>query len=316
MGSWYQTCAITQLPIMNGEPMRAVFLRRHDVGWRKETSGYCGLTGAWMPISFPIQGQYSDDEGSMVDMTPSYKDRLLVEAIREDFIERTSTHNDPALTREGLDFPSLLAGVEAGRVAIQAFGTVPPVPNADPNADTQYGTVPTDIGLCFIREDIYRTLLSADKLKQEAPVSVAYKKALAWAAGLEKKRTEYVEIQARVGTDPDARDMSRFEIRLNIDSERSYGSFGHECDGLNYYGEHVVDLIVRQGRTVEGDQEVRDILWGIAEMRVLFSAMYDLRKMWSPQAGSGSQVQTSAIYTRVAKAMIKVVANRKKLCEG
>jgi hypothetical protein len=59
MGSWYETCALTNLPILEDDKVcMFVIVENHD-----NCGGNCGAYGEWAPLTLPIHGKYNDYGG-------------------------------------------------------------------------------------------------------------------------------------------------------------------------------------------------------------------------------------------------------------
>lgn len=57
MGSWFETCALSQLPILDGDAVKVVFLKkRPEEYW--DNTGRCNPL--WEPVSLPLAGEYAD----------------------------------------------------------------------------------------------------------------------------------------------------------------------------------------------------------------------------------------------------------------
>lgn len=61
MGSWYETCGLSNLPIVDGDPVRLVIMRYRNIAHRDGHwgSGFCYPTDLWTPV-LALKGTYGD----------------------------------------------------------------------------------------------------------------------------------------------------------------------------------------------------------------------------------------------------------------
>lgn len=60
MGSWYETCGLTQLPIKEGEEVVVIFIQKHTHILQSYWSALSNPTDLYTPISLPEAGIYND----------------------------------------------------------------------------------------------------------------------------------------------------------------------------------------------------------------------------------------------------------------
>jgi len=83
MGSWNGTCAITQLPIVIGDPV-AVFLLVGD-NRPHEPAAHCYPTEFYGPRSIQLYGEYSDYGG--FDVEDGWNKEFVIRKLQEQWRE-------------------------------------------------------------------------------------------------------------------------------------------------------------------------------------------------------------------------------------
>jgi len=113
MGSFNATCAISNLPIKWGDPVRYLLLVEKD---RERT---CNVFDAWEPRTFPIKAKYND-YGSIEDNETGVGPELWLEGLKYDLVEQgwgnNSAHDVP--TNVDMTWDQLLEALWEGRVLI------------------------------------------------------------------------------------------------------------------------------------------------------------------------------------------------------
>lgn len=92
MGCWNGTCGLSQLPIMNHDPVAVMFIAKIPY---LETGGadFCGAIGKWEPISFPFYASYNDYGSFENPITNIYFDKSF-EHICRSVIENDAVSKD------------------------------------------------------------------------------------------------------------------------------------------------------------------------------------------------------------------------------
>jgi len=81
MGSWNGTCAISQLPIVAGDPVVAIITKH--VPWEENWGGgFSYAHGVWAPVMLPIEGVYND-YGGIEDIKKNWQSELLFKHLTE-----------------------------------------------------------------------------------------------------------------------------------------------------------------------------------------------------------------------------------------
>lgn len=298
MGCWNGTCAITNLPILYGEPCRIVFLRQsiqaNDAG-----GGFCYTEGLWHPASLPIPAKYND-YGAVEDYDPDdWRIPHFMEWMRASVIEREQGENEfhqQAIVRDNLksldDVCDLLHG-DSSRFRVlddyskrllayyemskDAIGADP-----DQSAEVKQGDV---MAYCLIREDVYQGLLQMERHSWKGTL------------GIEKYYGEMEEwldmaIEAHREKDGDDRSTQRLILRLSSGSTmwQTNEGIGPLVGSLREHILNEMEGVVRDGGDLDAYREVLlPRLRQVVEYRWVTWMMDSLRKHWSPQGGAGSQ---------------------------
>lgn len=102
MGCYYETCAVTGLPITSNDET-VVFLLTRSICFNHKIVRRSGSDAFWEPIGFPLYGEYDDDHGwiknlpqtPLTDWTLSWINRYLV------------TYEDYPITKGSITFDTL-----------------------------------------------------------------------------------------------------------------------------------------------------------------------------------------------------------------
>ena len=85
MGCWNETCGITNLPILSGQPVRLFFLAG-KIQPNEGHAGFCNPNTHWTPRFLAIRGTY-DDYGSLEDIHEDWNTRWIIGEVREAIVE-------------------------------------------------------------------------------------------------------------------------------------------------------------------------------------------------------------------------------------
>ena len=149
MSGWHQTCAISQLPILNGEAARLLFLVRSPSG---PLAGGCQTGHAlWTPWGLPIAGVYGGH--GTVKLTEGWQTRYVIERLEEVLCERSegiTPFDEPAVhkrdLKNDLDLKRFQQLVLKERVRVWA------------DVDMTEAAL---LGLAVLREDVYLALANS-----------------------------------------------------------------------------------------------------------------------------------------------------------
>jgi hypothetical protein len=293
MGSWFETCFVSHLPIRDGEKCR-LFILEHMEGWKSDRVG-AGLTyphDVWAPCSFAIPGEY-DSYGRVVGVKEdSLEVRLAMQRVRERLIElpaSTTGRCGPAIVAKELTTLTFQDAVEQGRVRFKDYR----------GREQPYGLV-------RVRDDVYRAIMGraiSCSWRQPERLSVArfVRQGEALVAALRVKAAEKA-----LETEPWKQLMFSSDIEFI-----KYEGKEQEYDLPNFFahsvmefgdrlGQHLVDMVVADSPDVPR-------LLRLSAEHIMFSChLAALRRAWMPQPGRGSQDESYDAHVWLAKLVQKV----------
>ena len=161
MGTWNATCAISQLPILEGEPARLLLLRQSlypDISQNEGRDMLAGPATLWTPRAIPIRGTYDGYGCIEPEDAAHWTTQLATARFRLDLIEEegvvlldsvlngcTSPHSGKPMS--GIEWVQALIRQGAGRLRV----LVPKWLDSEEDREKL-------ITACLIRTDIYDAL--------------------------------------------------------------------------------------------------------------------------------------------------------------
>lgn len=291
MGSWYQTCFVSHLPITEGERCRLFFIEPTD-GWKGErvSAGFNHTHDVWAPCSFGLIGHWDVEEGHTagIDET-SLEARLLLNHVRRRLIQPEEGDSDP------LNPTLLQEHIRAGRARFKDFK----------GREQPYGFV-------IVRDDVYMAILrkgftcswrtpkrfKVARLVQQGEDLVAALRKLRTAKQL---RSELWE-KMLFASDIEFVEYEGKDIEYDIPHFMtvSKGSFRDDL------GHNLIDMVVKDS------PDLPRFLRLMAEHYMFVSYLDVLRRAWMPQPGAGSQGMDYADHAWFAKLVRDIALRRDK----
>lgn len=115
MGSFSYTCAISGLPIEEGDAVRYYLLTENPY----DSNIRCSMTDLWFPRTWPLKGIYNN-YGSVEKVAGEAEKQLWLDSLRLDLVERgwgaNSCHDVP--TSKDMSFDQLLEAAWEGRILV------------------------------------------------------------------------------------------------------------------------------------------------------------------------------------------------------
>lgn len=222
MGMSDVTCAVSHLPIQDGDPCRFLFLRRSV--WADDESSCFHPGSKWIVASLPVTGKY-DGYGRVEDFTDDAVTRLQVEALSRRALPLQDDELSGFADAEGYPntIASLMWACKRGLLRLE-------LPRSRGEGSTTVDTAPL-----YVREDAYQAVI-ADSDRDPPGVGI-------WRARLRKHRTTdpvdrlramVVREQCAAEVPPDAR-----RIHQLLDEARALTG-----DGLASHMEETPDVMV------------------------------------------------------------------------
>lgn len=290
MGSWDETCGISQLPISPGDKVR-LFILRGGGPKRREGGGICYPNDMWSPIAPPIAGEYADygEIGSIVEGEAS---EFLLEQIKRNWAPiDEEKHREKNVPAEKLDLETALNLIE--RSACDGL--------SDYQGDKEH------LGMMFVLEDVYQACINYSPIETSF-----YKESYVYKPYLEILNEEMKEwydkcfekLEECKYDDEELRFQKSFGVNL-IESRLFWnmrGKAGHANK------RKLVDLMLK-GYDYEHPKS-QEFIKLVKDLFAFENMMKDARKMWTPQCGKGSQQNDLAVYKMLNEATNKFMEKK------
>lgn len=283
MGSWYETCLISNLPIVWHTDARLVVLTQNN-GYEGQlfSGGFCYATGTWHPRALPIKGKYND-QGTLEKIPKNLNTEILLDSFAAASVipdDRDRIKEVPKKLNKILDL------VERGRIKDK----------------DDYAHRPVLVGQTLIREDVYQAVL-------RCPLTEFW-----FDAGLDFQKAEaerYLEECIVRGRKLRAKDFDRiFSWRDDLKEGNAFlksSDSGTECPRCIWqYKLWLEEKCFKTEPTAEEKETYKQLLHEMVELLHINRFMQATRKHWSPQQGKGSQDRDLAPYVFLAKEIIAI----------
>jgi len=283
MGCWYETCALSGLPIPPKTPC-LLFLLAPGNHLEDGRSGYSYPSGLWQPRCLPVTGVYNDDRGTLdLDEKPpahwAYTERMLdgdhLAWTESGEPEKLRTEIAPAYTEAFFD------RVERGRV----FGRNMSFGYRHRDTDLHY-----PLGQMLVRKDVWDHLLGVEHLVDWGGTTRAQNRKAA------EELVDHLLTKVPTSADPQKRALNLFSAEDHFRDRREHRTPFHWLvfehgggelpTGGGIYRIHLTtDLIEKK---VDRDTALA-VFHDLADLAHVGRLMSLLRRAWRPQAGKGSQ---------------------------
>lgn len=283
MGSWNETCAISNLPILEGEDAYLLLLVKSPD--YEEKAGYHNGYSLWTPWSIPLLGEY--DGYGRIQIPEGWHPTYLLSRLQEEVLEipqgRNPSH-DQAVNKEDFAGPKGLHHlqdlVRDSRIKVYV------------DIDRKESR---DMGMCFIRHDIYQTLVEAPIFRRDLILTVE--------GAIQKEHKRHADVkesplhtgvladafESLEGTafgalvDKTLDNLNRY--RRIAEASGSYGPPGYR--GIGSYHLYISERLLAGAS--RKNPEVIAAIEEYATFRHVLIHFEFLRKLWHPQNGAGSQ---------------------------
>lgn len=268
MGSWRETCAITQLPIQYGDSTVAFLLTKvHDLNLNT-SAGFCHANTFWSPRSIQIYGTYNDygtinvaEDWSTTFIINCFRRDGIIDIEDNDILNTISTFNEAT-------FKDVQDLIHHGKLSIKTQFNLGNTPKTAP------------IGIMFVHRFIFDEMMQMCFTPRFREVNLdSYRtSARSWLQQIynEQHDSEYTNMDVQLKM----RDISQ--------SQECFSSIAHADDihvayqGIRYYLHNLYNNFF-DGKDV-------DLLIEELSRFCMFNDLLEvLRKHYSPQNGKGSQ---------------------------
>jgi hypothetical protein len=255
MGCFYETCGLSQFPIMPGQKARLFILGR-GCSVNDDRAGLCYSTSAWEPLSLPMIGAYDDDHERGSLKHPKFVGGAVT-------LDVLCSHN---LVKTGASFLRELVEGEGSYVA-DGYGPKNPQP----------------LGQMLILEEVWREALKLSYVRfgreQKTTLVSHLEEAKEWLSFIIKERPDSYESACAI---------ERRYSRKSTLSGFARSLYSELESGLHFN----VYRAVIEGKLADNsltEEAAFEVLTHLAEMHHVSSLMDHLRLAWRPQPGMGSQ---------------------------
>lgn len=268
MGTWYETCGITELPILHGEEALLVpLIQTHPLESRFGTSGgFCYPIDTWMPLMLPVRGVYSEFIGTIDLPVPPVSWALTESILNEYALTWVDDRHDSEKTEplKAAWDPEFFQNLERGVVqAKDCSGNV------------------VSVGQTLIRADVWDHLLA---MSDDEYWGGAHGTAEALRKDAERLLGLFVEAQP-----------GKFGLIDEFAIERTFGRGTFRSTVFSPYeaGFGIGRILGRIVRGLKYDKTLErtgalEVLKEIADVAHVNHLMSNLRRHWGPRSGKGS----------------------------
>lgn len=123
MGSWNNTCGLTNLPIHSGEAVYVFPIKEKDLS---KYRSHCYSTAFYQPMLLPFVAEYND-YGAGENCTGVGLD-LFVDELRRELVEMEvgeNEYHDIAVKKEGFNIDTFFEAVHEDRLFVKGWGATP-----------------------------------------------------------------------------------------------------------------------------------------------------------------------------------------------
>lgn len=286
MGSWHETCGITQLPIHSGNKIRAfILLSAIDEISDFEGGGTCYSNGEWIPFGTSILGKYND-YGGMEDIVEDEHTQFVFDSLKRGWLidQAAAKRWDIPLDKNKLTLVNMLTAIERSCAMYNTFT----------RRDIH-------LGIMYVLDDVYQSMMSYN------PIGTYYKNGT----------FKYMPTRDIFLKDFEEWYSSALESFLLCPEDKSLFRLSLTGHDMFYFRSNELinelknKLITLIGERVSVDdikvKSLSDVAW---EMVHFDNIMRMSRKLWHPQCGKGSQDSNLEIYERLAVTTLDVISKR------
>lgn len=317
MGCWNGTCAITNLPIIEGDDVAVLFIKNIDLAHRAsvpEDSGIMGPSGGpyvyptdeWTPVTLPFFSKYDDYGGVYTEPEQMVIDPWNQEIIEKFFADKIveydlgdNQYHDVAISRDDMTISTAMAAIHEGRLHIKPYGHK------------------VALSFILIHKWVYDHYTNIDTAVSWAGNSIT-EKCLTDLETFSEPLPSAEEINKQVKI------LTKGEVYANLDADvadavdellmirpRAFMNSGYNMvsDSLKSRGFYMAHYL--HAATDIHDRAIKREL-GLAAIKLglLNESMSSLRKKFTPQCGSGSQDTSWEKHMQLGDMISKYAAER------
>lgn len=307
MGSWNETCAITNLPIFSGQPVAFFLLTQVEKGFYDHGFSYSNTL--WSPRALPVMAIYND-YGSVADVVDDWNADFILQCLKKTVIERNKNdnYNSNDYCRKNVKKKDINTIEDISELINDNCILVNEIQNQR-------------IGAMMVHKWAY-DLLSVEtdeywirKINHEIALKDAKIMYSLLGESLEKQKNRMEKYKLTI----DQYIWNFCEIYLRDEDSRNtfYGFAGNaprgfgdngQLIGIKTYKNLLMEKIV-EGKQFD-DPLVQDIFLQLSKYLIFRANFEIMRKTFSPQSGRGSQSEGLSIYKKMFTESLKFISAR------
>lgn len=293
MGCWNETCGITQLPILSGDAVRMFLILDHA----PLDYCYCSISEAFIPYGVPLKGHY-DEYGSLYDIKETISSNMTLENLKEQIVPNHGRAGKFDL--ENCDWQSIIEWMTSEQLLVawsstnnyrQKFLEIEKNTKDKDNIRKEEEKIVHDsrerngylrtMYHMMVHEDIYQSMIDSP-----------------FRHKMWKDTLLYLQEYDRVKNTPFG--------SLNLLSKLQHrNSFADLFASGRTEGEAFIRKFLYKIEEGVSDEELKQLSEDLSDFNTFSRSMYKMRKLWTPQAGKGSQDINHELYIKLAHAIIK-----------
>lgn len=291
MGCWNETCGITQMPIFEDDPVRCVLLVHvHDN--KENHSGFTESNQCWSPKFLPIQGLY-DGYGSLKDIHMDWNINHIIEHLATS-ITAVKLYGLPKVLEDNDDLSDAPCEVTSMDVTSWTIYDVLQEVHRDKVwVMGTYRAIP--VGMMFMHEWVWNHMsatyhdwrhvepLSVDQILTHGHV---YYEQILLSPSKDTKKSSSLPMKSAM---PDGFDHKNAFYGFLYGSGQRLDPYG-SGPAISEYAQIMWQMGFIKNVPLS-DPLVQQILLDLSKFLCFRTNMRVLRKLWTPQAGAGSQDQ-------------------------
>lgn len=288
MGSWNETCGITQLPINYGNKVRLFVLVSQGEARRTWSGGMSYANEIWSPIGQPIQGTYND-YGCIENIVYNQNAKQLLAKLKENWVPFKDKYEEvPSIEKMTLE--QALYFIERELAKYNHLGE-------------------KTLGLFFVLEEVYQAMLSYNPIETEYLAQHHFEYKPYHEVINNQVKNWYTKLLVQYQEDlkhiKNKKDKSIIEFKLNMDDVLFW-----DYRDLNRHDfkKVMIDLVKKQ--LPWESPKVKKLVDPLIESIKFGHAMQVARKFWHPQSGKGSQQNELDIYQILNKTTEQIIKMR------
>lgn len=286
MGCWYDTCGVTQLPILNGDKVRLFPL----ICVAEEIVGGTSYSNAiWAPMSAAISGTYND-YGSIENIVENNCTELFLDNLKNIWIKFERDYETVSDLKD-MKLSEALHWIERGYLKVKR----------------SYKN--SLVSQMMVLEPIYQSMIKVDPVVSHHNYDTKSYTYKPYSHVIEADIKEWYLNELKISSLVEQLTAEVANLLSNYDNS-FLGVQTFNNDALVLYRKELGKLAKQ--KIDYDDSAVQNLVNAIVEFSLFSRSFCDMRKMWIPQTGKGSQNNELNTYKVVNKTVNKIIRKREK----